>query len=282
MREPLVLPNDRVWKSLGLSIGPELHAGYQSMVFLAQVPSGRVVVKLSDERMLGEAFESRVALLHDLSEVTDAVVGPVQLRSGHIERADGWAIVCYPYVEGREPDIESREDVTAMVAAMVELHESLATLDGRDVPEVAALRGAASASGAAARAGRRLIHGDYAASNLVVTADGIRVIDFDDCGYGTVDFEIGNSLYMVLFDGWLDGDFERYERFRRWFVDRYRVSAVRSEGASLDDASLDEAIAIRIGALRRWLGNPAIAPIGIRTASTSWRRRLGAFVDEVG
>lgn len=41
----------------------------------------------------------------------------------------------------------------------------------------------------------QLIHGDYAASNLIATPSGLRVIDFDGCGEGSSEAEIGNSLY---------------------------------------------------------------------------------------
>lgn len=122
-----------------------------------------------------------------------------------------------------------------------------------------------------------MVHGDYAAMNLIATTSGLRVIDFDECGQGSIEFEIGNTLYMVLFDAWHAGEHDRYDRFRSWFVNTYR----RAASFDVDEALLDEAIRVRARALKRWLAAPTEAPIGIRTASPAWRRQLQLFVDEI-
>jgi Ser/Thr protein kinase RdoA (MazF antagonist) len=58
-----------------------------------------------------------------------------------------------------------------------------------------------------------LIHGDLIPDNLLVAGDAIRVIDFDDCGWSWVSFELVTSAFPLLltggFDigcaGWLEG-----------------------------------------------------------------------------
>jgi Ser/Thr protein kinase RdoA (MazF antagonist) len=58
-----------------------------------------------------------------------------------------------------------------------------------------------------------LIHADMRLANLLVSGDGIRVIDFDDCGFGWYLFDIGASLSFIehdprvpeLTDAWLTG-----------------------------------------------------------------------------
>jgi Ser/Thr protein kinase RdoA (MazF antagonist) len=58
-----------------------------------------------------------------------------------------------------------------------------------------------------------LIHADMRLANLLVSGDGIRVIDFDDCGFGWYLFDIGASLSFIehdprvpeLCDAWLRG-----------------------------------------------------------------------------
>jgi hypothetical protein len=100
------------------------------------------------------------------------------------------------------------------------------------------------------------------------------VFDFDDCGYGPIEFEVGNTLYMVLFDAAMSSEIERYERFRAWFVDEYRSAS----NQSVPDELLDTSIGLRVQALSRWLDRPETAPIGIRTATLAWRNSLRAFV----
>jgi Ser/Thr protein kinase RdoA (MazF antagonist) len=58
-----------------------------------------------------------------------------------------------------------------------------------------------------------LIHADMRLANLLVSDEGIRVIDFDDCGFGWYLFDIGASLSFIehdprvpeLTDAWLRG-----------------------------------------------------------------------------
>jgi Ser/Thr protein kinase RdoA (MazF antagonist) len=102
----------------------------------------------------------------------------------------------------------------------------------------------------------------------------VRVIDFDDCGYVPVEFEVGNTLYMVLFDASMSSRMQRYERFRTWFVDEYRSAS----GREVTDAMLDRAIRLRVGALGHWIDRPETAPIGIRTSTPEWGESLRTFV----
>lgn len=268
---PLRFPGSDVWSRLGLTLEAELHPGHQSRVFRAASRVGPLIVKLTDGRRGDEAHGQRVEILARLSEVNQDVVGPVQLGSDLVSQVGDWLIVCYPYAEGSMPDIQSYGDVAMMATTLAALHDSLASITDIDVPPVAALRGADEVH----LASGQLIHGDFADANLLATTAGLRIIDFDDCGYGSIQFEVGNSLYMVLFDAWLTNDPDRYGRFRAWFVDSYQASA----SLNLDELNLNKAIQVRIDALRRWLDTPADAPIGIRTASAEWRQRLRSFLD---
>lgn len=66
---------------------------------------------------------------------------------------------------------------------------------------------------AALAAPRTLIHGDLIPDNLLVAGDTIRVIDFDDCGWSWVGFELVTSTFPLLLsggfdvgcEGWLEG-----------------------------------------------------------------------------
>lgn len=46
-----------------------------------------------------------------------------------------------------------------------------------------------------------LIHGDLIPDNLLASADGVRVIDFDDCGWSWFGFELATSLFPLLVSG---------------------------------------------------------------------------------
>ena len=70
-----------------------------------------------------------------------------------------------------------------------------------------------------------MIHADFAAENIMVDADGVRLIDFDDAGYGWHLFELATALYFIQ-------DEPYYERARRALIDGYR------KHRDLDDTAL--------------------------------------------
>ncbi|MCP4964407.1 MAG: phosphotransferase, partial [bacterium] len=270
----LAYPAPGIWTRLGLLPGAEVHAGYQSRVFRATGEAGPLVVKLIEIRGDDAVVAAhRIEVVQRLSEMNPAVVGPVLLGSNLATEVDAWQAVCYPYVEGRTPNTDDRHDVEAMATTLATLHASMSTLVDANLPLVAALQDA----GHDPSCRGQMIHGDYAAANLIATPAGLKIIDFDDCGHGSVEFEIGNSLYMKLFDSWHSGNFDSYHRFRSWFVDGYRTAS----STPLDDRLVDKAIQTRTSVLGQWLANPAKAPTGIRTSPPEWRQRLRAFVNEV-
>jgi Ser/Thr protein kinase RdoA (MazF antagonist) len=251
----------------------ELHGGFQSKVFLAEGQAGQLIVKVIEAGQGDAALRERVEVTHQLAQINPSVVGPMVHGTGLVVTINQWHAVCYPYIEGTRPDTTVQADVETMAETLAALHDSLATLTEITLPPVAALKGMPDGT----LGEGQLIHGDYAAANLITTTSGLKVIDFDECGQGSIEFEIGNALYMALFDAWRTGEHDGYHRFRLWFVDTYR----RAASFDVDEALLDEAIQVRARALKNWLAAPGEAPIGIRTASPAWRRQLQTFVDEV-
>jgi Ser/Thr protein kinase RdoA (MazF antagonist) len=268
------LPTDEDWNALGLRIGRSLYGGHQSRVFLAEFGGRQVVVKLTVARLMDTAHERRVELADQLARHNRHAVGPLRIGSSLVQRAGDWQLVVLPFVTGRHPDIGRRGDVAAMATALASLHRTLASLTA-DLPRVAALR-AGDGQDDGHLGAEQLLHGDFSANNVFLGDDGPKVFDYDDCGYGPVEFELGNTLYMALFDATIGGDLVRYHRFRQWFVAAYERAAERRVGAD----GLDVAIALRKKALGRWLDDPELAPVGIRTASPAWRERLRVFVDD--
>jgi len=161
-----------------------------------------------------------------------------------------------------------------MASTLASLHRSLAQLGPVDLPAVATLAGTESPAGASGFDRTQLLHGDFSDANLLLSDRQVWVFDFDDCGYGPIEFEVGNTLYMVLFDAVMSSDMKRYEQFRTWFVDEYRSTS----GHGVPDELLEKSIGLRVEALGRWIDRPETAPIGIRTATPAWRDSLRAFV----
>jgi len=272
--KPLPLPGAGAWQSIGVVRGCELPGGHQSRVFAAEHNGDAVVVKLTDGRLAHEAFHRRLEMTAELAEVDNSVVGPVALDSGIVARLDGWLAVVYGFASGRAPNIGDEDDVRRMASTLASLHRSLARLGSVDLPAVATLAGAALPVDRDGFSRRQLLHGDFSDANLLFSDRRVWIFDFDDCGYGPVEFEVGNTLYMVLFDAAMSSEMERYERFRQWFVDEYRSAS----GRIVLDELLDKSIKLRVEALERWVDRPETAPIGIRTATPAWRQSLRDFV----
>jgi Ser/Thr protein kinase RdoA (MazF antagonist) len=271
-RKQLLIPAPGAWEQMGLTVVGELNGGHQSRVVLVHRDDEQLVIKLTDTRLVDlQEFETRIGLVRDLAEIDEHTVGPIEIGSSLINHLERWLAVAYPHVRGPNPDPENRAEVERLARSLAALHHSLRRLTNRPLPLVAALR--ASGPLVDALTGPiQLLHGDYSPANVIL-GDRARVIDFDDCGYGPVEFELGNTLYMVLFDATLNNDPHSYERFRQWFCDSYTTAAA----TVLSEVDLDRSIELRRNALRHWLDHPAEAPIGIRSASPEWRRRLRTF-----
>ncbi len=270
----LPLPDDRTWSSIGVELGQELQGGHQSRTFAGVCDSEPVVVKLTDSRLVDQAHRRRVEMTSLVAEMNDSVVGPLTTASGVIAELGQWFAVVYPFVVGRTPDVCEEADVRQMATTMASLHRTLQQLEPVDLPPVSALAAAEGPLDAAGFGRPQVLHGDFSSANLLFSERQARVFDFDDCGYGPIEFEVGNTLYMVLFDAAMSSEMERYERFRVWFLDEYRSAS----NQSVPDEVVDTSIALRVQALDRWIDRPESAPIGIRTATRAWRGSLRAFV----
>ena len=269
--EPLTLPSPEMWSSIGVTCGRELHGGYQSKVFAAERAGGAVVVKLTDSRLVDRAFQQRLEVAAAAAAIDDLVVGPIATEDGLVTQLDDWLVVVYPMASGTPPDIRVEHDVRRLASTLARLHRVFDQLGPFDVPTVAALTGPTDATGLGRQ---QLLHGDYSHANVVFSRRAVRVFDFDDCGYGPIEFEVGNTMYMMLFDAAMSSKMQDSARFRDWFVSEYRATS----GHDVPDELLDRSIGLRVEALGRWVEHPETAPIGIRTATPAWRESLRVFV----
>lgn len=270
------LPPAGEWQRLGVQVESELHAGMQSRVFAATVGGQRVALKLTDARLADAALVAeRLRMTGALAALTPVVAAPVRLGGALLQQVGAWLASATSFVDGRGIDLTSAGDARLMGETLAGLHDALGRLPAFAIPPVAALAaGTGSGPAAAAAAGRQLLHGDFNALNVIVTPAGPRLIDFDDCGYGPVAFDVANALYMVLFDASVGDRPKLYATFRPGFLAGYRQAA----GRPLDDGEVDGFIDARVAALGRWLDDLPNAPIGIRTSSPEWLQTLRAFV----
>jgi Ser/Thr protein kinase RdoA (MazF antagonist) len=255
-----------------------LHGGRQSQVVQVTDRVGRrVVVKAVDAALVdpGE-FEARLDVVTTLADLDPRVCRPVPIggaRRVHLDDGSGasFLVVAYEFAPGRPPEVGDPVDAEHMGVVLAELHDAMRRLAAAPLPAVAGLRSAGSA--VPGMSGRQLLHGDFNAGNVCLAGPAAKVFDFDDCGYGPVEFDVANALYMVLFDASIAVTPELYRVFRGSFLDGYR------RVAPVADAVLDALIDRRVAALRGWLDDVSTAPIGIRTSSAAWRSTLRTFVD---
>lgn len=269
---PATPPTASEWARQGWTVIGEMHGGHQSRLYRVRRRTGEFVAKLTEARFVDEAYFARLQLASKLAAVDPSVVGPIPIRGSLAGELGEWFVVAYPIVRGRDLDHRDRADVIAMAAALAALHRAMGTLVVEGIPRVAALR--STGLGLPGAGPDQLLHGDFSTSNVIATDRCLRLIDFDDVGWGPVEFEIGNTLYMDLFDATLRDDVGGYVQFREWFVDGYCDAA--EERPRLD--VVDAAITLRKDALAGWLDDLPNAPPGIRSASPEWRRVLRRFI----
>lgn len=176
-----------------------------------------------------------------------------------------------PFIAGERLDENTAGDAERLGAALAHLHGAMRQLEKFEIPTVAALDSTVPDQD---RTGWQLLHGDFSTQNVIAMPETLRIFDFDDCGYGPVEYDVAKSLYMVLFDADVTKRPERYKAFRPAFLFGYESGSRRR----VADGRINEMIALRIEALGRWLNDLSNAPIGIQTSSSEWLETLASFV----
>lgn len=263
------------WTGLGFHDVAELSGGRQSRVFAVHREGESLVVKLTHAHLVDcDVLMRKATLIENLARLDAAVVGPIPVRGSLVHPLGEWLVTATRLIEGTPLDQSGIAHGELLGGTLAGLHRSMRQIPPVDLPRVAALEIDTSGRWDSTDSDQ-LLHGDFAASNLIQTLDGIRVFDFDDCGYGPVEFDIANSLYMVMFDSWVnDRSPDQYQEFRTDFVNGY----TRSTGRALDGGTINSMIEVRIAALQRWAANPSEAPIGIRDSPPEWIDTLNRFI----
>lgn len=265
--------------SLDLRDVDELAGGHQSRVFRAVRRDGApVAVKAIDAGLVDRReLEVRLSVVDALADLDSRICRPLLLTDDSvihfaIPSGEDRFIVGYEFAFGEQPEPGEASDAERMGAVLAQLHESMRRLPAVPLPAVSALR-VTSMDADAASTGQ-LLHGDFSASNVRQTDEGLRIFDFDDCGYGPAEFDVANALYMVLFDQTTGGTSHTYDTFRESFVHGYRSFP----GSSISLDAVDHFIDLRVRALAIWLDDLGSASIGIRTAPSAWHATLRSFV----
>lgn len=270
------LPRPDEWLSWEIEIIDELPEGKQSRVFQAWIDGSEAAVKLTSSRMADrEVLRSRLQAVESLAAVRSEVVPPIRIRGALVQSIGEWFMTATPFIVGHQLDASNPGDAKLLGQQLARLHDALARLDPFEIPPIAALN---TTGRSHARSDWQLLHGDFSTKNVVATQNMLRVFDFDDCGYGPVEYDVANSLYMVLFDSDVNDRPELYQAFHPAFLNGY----VEGSSRPVDVAAVGEMIAIRIEALGRWLKDLSSAPIGIRTSTPTWLETLASFVQRHG
>lgn len=264
------------WDALGFLNATELGGGWQSRVFRADSLDGTVAVKLTPASLADRVLlERRAALVDHLAGRGACVAKPIRVCAELVHPLGGWLVTATRFVDGPHPNHFEASGAERMGSSLADLHHVMADVPTVELPRVSALQTDASGRWESGESDQ-LLHGDFAASNLVDANDGIHFLDFDDCGYGPPEFDVANSLFMVLFDAWVEDRLADYQQFKAGFVGGYEASAHRT----VECASIESLMDIRVMALQRWATDPSGAPIGIRNSPPEWIATLNRFVKQ--
>lgn len=270
------LPSLADWDSLGFREPMELHGGKQSRVFTVRAGDRRLVAKLTDARFADiELMRLRADVIATLSEASPTVVAPAAVRDGLVAPLHGWFVTATELVEGRVLDTAVPADAALMGTTLAGVHGVFRAAPPEALPRVDTLE----AMGGHRLGGlpEQLLHGDFNSTNMLVTDEGVRVFDLDGCGYGPIEFEVGDALYMVAFDSYVShGSADLYTRFREAFLGGYEQSGADRP----EESTINEMINLRVDALDRWVGDLDSAPVGIRTSTPEWLMVLATFVQD--
>ena len=273
------VPADEVCAQLGLTAVSELSGGRQSKVLRAELAGAPVVLKLIESTDVeARLVVARVAMVSSLAARSVAACAPVAIGDTYVhefELADNarWFGVCYEFASGAQPDAGDPADAALMGRELASLHSCMAELPPAGLPTITGFAHV-PAEQLVDHGPRQLLHGDFGAANIRCAPSGTRIFDFDDSGYGPVECDLAQALYVELFDGG-GRSTDRYTSFRRNFLDGYAECAPAQWSAD----TLDTLIAQRVRALQGWLDDLARAPAGIRNSSAEWRTHLREFVD---
>ena len=240
----------------------------QNVVLKVTSGTERFVLRLTDPKHRPvEAIEVELKLLADLRRLTACTIHPRPFQSGRflesVQYNDGrYNAVMFPYIDGGHAAASSFDTASRLGELLADLHTSLGALDEHyDLPVMQEFPGA-----------DQLIHGDFGSGNVLRHADSFVVIDFENACYSTYEYELANSIYMVLFAN-------RHALSELAKMDyAHGLMAGYCRHRSIDRSEVSAGIHTRIRLLSGWVRDPATAPLAIATSTQEWKAELAQFI----
>jgi Ser/Thr protein kinase RdoA (MazF antagonist) len=246
--------------------------GQQNLVFGGRVDGASVVVRLTNpQHRTASQIDVELDLLTKLSQTTALVVPPCPFPSGRLVETVRYTGqerlgTLFPYVSGEIFQPASFETAASLGALLAQLHAALASLHPRfDLPVMSQFSNAT-----------RLIHGDFNFGNVLKTADGFLVLDFENACYSTYEFDVANCLYMALFDHRNSVQ----ELLETELAPGLMAGYARHATLSLSDVR--ESVSHRVSMLTGWLEGSDETPLSVSNSSSEWKGTLNAFVEAYG
>ncbi|HMG43059.1 MAG TPA: phosphotransferase [Acidimicrobiales bacterium] len=273
-----------------------LHGGYQGKAWTAELDGDRIVLKLVSANFFSkQGVTTKQQMLARLAVSDPQVCGPIAIAGELVTEATdddlGPSFLrAFEFAPGRTPDVRRPNDGEILGRTLARLHLSMSSLPPYDLGPMRAFTPHSvdvfRSSGieippailTPASSRRHLLHGDFGMHNVKFNGEGdVKIFDFDDCGYGTVEEDVGNSLYMAMFRCFVDGDGPRtYEPFRARFLNSY--TGFLAEPISIEAVS--RYLHLRVFTLLLWLARPDLAPPGVADSSASWKETLAEFANQ--
>ena len=289
----------RVTEQLRSCYGPvtaiELVRKSQNLVYSGNLKSLEVIFRLTP---IGHRTESEIdgelrflRYLAKSSELTCRVI-PSSAGNDYQTIHNGGPMIacCFERAMGRHPSIDDPADVALFADGIATLHslsrQMTESLHRKTATDSSYFRLSSGLQTDAdheiadwierlpkTEANFGLIHGDYNTSNALVNGAALKIFDFDDIAYHWYDYDIANSLYMVLFDFRDRTDLSEFLSFRDLFLEKAAGSS------AYDISSIHNFIHYRVLLLEGWLDTPDIGPQFVGELTAEWKLELRNFID---
>lgn len=209
--------------------------GFENVVLRSTGEPGRIVRLTHTSRRSQALVEAEVAFMRHLARADVSVVAPIPSKGGDLVEAfvleDGTPTVAYCMTEApgriKAPGDWSDDEIVALGELLARAHVAAESFDPSGGPRrplwtdpvfdpgtsllgdpefVEAWQWTRDHAAAHPAGGTHLlIHQDAHFWNLHIDESvGLTLFDFDDCGYGTPEHDVGIVLFYWLFAGWSD------------------------------------------------------------------------------
>lgn len=157
-------------------------------MFDARLEGERAAIELTDSRHTDIAvLTARMEAVEVLGAVHAGVVAPIRIDGALVRPIGDCLMTAAPFIAGGRLDESVADDAGRLGSALAHLHGAMRQLDGSQIPTIAAL---ASTAVDEDHRGWQVLHGDFGTQNVIATLDGLRILDFDDGGFGPVEYDL--------------------------------------------------------------------------------------------